>query len=287
MDQQLKQRIIMSTLGIVGLTSTIYFSFNPFFKPIFILLTAAVIGLALVEYYQLSQHCKFKPLIELGLSSAIAYIGTVGLSLYYPIFEAVPSLVLLFALVLFFLAFLRDQKAPVGNLAVTLFGIAYLVIPLSCVLRINYFFPENIGQDGRLWLAYVLTVTKMTDMGAYIVGKAFGKNKLAPSISPNKTIEGSLGGTFASLLASYLFYQFSSSSIAPPFHLTAWQALGLGITFSLLSQVGDLGESLLKREAGIKDSSRLPGLGGALDVVDSLIFTFPLMYLLLQMRIVG
>lgn len=287
MNQQLKHRLKMSIIGILGLLSTVYFSFYPLFKPVFILLNAAVINLTLIEYYQLSQQCNFKPLMGLGLFSGCAYIGAIGLALYFPFFEPLSSLVLLFALILFFLAALKNQKAPVGNLAVTLFGIVYLVIPLSYAIKINYFFLENTSQDGRLWLIYVLTVTKITDVGAYVVGKAMGKNKLAPTVSPNKTIEGALGGLFASLLASYFFYHFSSSASFSSFHLTAWQALGLGITFSLLAQIGDLGESLLKREAKIKDSSRLPGLGGALDVVDSLIFTLPLLYLLLQMQIIG
>ena len=287
MSPRLKQRLIVSSIGILGLGSAIYFSHTSWFKPIFIFLTIVTAALALIEYYHLTQHCYFNPLVKLGVSSAAAYIGALGFTLYHPSLQALPSLVLLFALVLFFLALLRHQNSPVGNLAVTLFGIVYLVLPLSCAIRINYFFPEQAVQDGRLWLAYVLVVTKMTDMGAYFVGKTMGRHLLAPYVSPKKTIEGALGGILASLAASYLFYALSQHGyFSSTFHLTGWQALIFGIGFSLLGQVGDLGESLLKREAKIKDSSHLPGLGGALDIVDSLVFTLPLMYLLLQMRIV-
>jgi phosphatidate cytidylyltransferase len=160
-----------------------------------------------------------------------------------------------------------------------------LTLPISCALRINYFFPTHALEDGRLWLAYVLLVTKMTDIGAYFCGKIFGKNKLAPSISPKKTVEGALGGLGAALLTSLIFAFFASHFA--PFHMTFLQSIWIGITMSILAQLGDLSESLLKRDAGVKDSSHLPGLGGMLDIVDSLVFTLPLMYLLLKMQIVG
>ena len=172
-----------------------------------------------------------------------------------------------------------------GNLAITLFGIIYLTLPISCALRINYFFPEQAAQDGRLWLAYVLLVTKMTDIGAYFCGKTLGKNKLAPSISPKKTIEGALGGLGAALITSLIFTLLASTLTIFP--MSFLQSIWIGIAMSVLAQLGDLSESLLKRDAGVKDSSHLPGLGGMLDIVDSLIFTLPLMYLLLKMEIIG
>lgn len=283
--KQFKQRLLMSSLGILILAFVIYYSFTSFFKPIFILLNAGIISLALVEYYHLARNKGFQPLIAFGIGFSIVYILALSVSLHEVAWSELPSFVLLFSLLILFILFFKHQTLALGNLAITLFGIGYLIIPLSCVLRINYFFPADSLEDGRLWLAYVLVISKMTDIGAYFCGKIFGKNKLAPSISPKKTIEGALGGLGASLITSVLFTFFVSHFTT--FHMTFFQSLWIGFTISILAQLGDLSESLLKRDAGVKDSSSLPGLGGMLDVVDSLIFTLPFMYLLLEIGVVG
>jgi phosphatidate cytidylyltransferase len=285
MSRQFKQRLLMSSFGILGLVISIYYSYAPLFKPIFILLTIGVISLALGEYYHLARNKGFQPSDTVGIGISAVYTIALALSFHHPAWNAFPSLVLLGSLVILFLAFFKQQISALGNLAITLFGIIYLTLPISCALRINYFFPEHALEDGRLWLAYVLLVTKMTDIGAYFCGKMLGKNKLAPSISPKKTVEGALGGLGAALLTSLVFAFFASHFAA--FHMTFLQSIWIGIAISILAQLGDLSESLLKRDAGVKDSSHLPGLGGMLDIVDSLVFTLPLMYLLLKMQLVG
>jgi phosphatidate cytidylyltransferase len=280
--RQFKQRILMSSLGILGLVISIYYSYTSFFKPIFVLLNGAIISFALLEYYRLAEGKNFQPLIKLGIGSTMAYTIALAFSLHYSHLEGLPMLILLGALLLFFLMFFKQQASSIGNLAVTVFGIVYLTLTLSCVLPINYW------EDGRLWLAYVLMISKMTDIGAYFSGKIFGKTKLAPDISPKKTVEGALGGTLTALITSLLFsFFFPATQIATSFKLTWGQSIWIGLIISILAQLGDLAESLLKRDAGVKDSSHLPGLGGVLDVVDSLVFTLPFMYLLLQMRLVG
>lgn len=284
MSRQFKYRLLMSSFGIVILILCITYSFSTFFKPFFIVLNAGLICFALKEYYDLALLKKFKPLTALGIICSMTYVFALGLGFYTQRLEALPSLILLISLLLIFLMFFNQQTPPLGNLAVTVFGIIYLVIPLSCALRINYFFPPDVLQDGRVWLAYVLIVSKITDIGAYFCGKIFGKTQLAPFISPKKTIEGALGGVGAALLTSLLF---SLVIYSPSFTITIGQSLWVGLFLSILAQLGDLAESLLKRDAGVKDSSHLPGLGGVLDVVDSLVFTLPLMYLLLQMHVVG
>lgn len=285
LSNQFKQRLLLGSLGIVALAFCIYFSSVPFFKPIFILLNIGIVSLALLEYYQLAQYKSFQPLVKLGTGTTIAYLTAVAFSLHFPSLAALPSCILLLASLFFFLGFFNSSSSSIGNLAVTLFGIAYLTIPLSCALRINYFFPPTSLEDGRLWLAYVLMVSKMTDVGAYFTGKSLGKTPLAPSISPKKTVEGAIGGVSAALLTSLLFYGIFPST--PSFQLTFMQSIGMGVVLSILSQLGDLGESLLKRDAAVKDSSHLPGLGGILDIVDSLVFTLPFMYLLLEMHLVN
>lgn len=285
MTKQFQQRMLLGGLGFIGFALSIYYSNHPFFKPIFILLTIGVISLALGEYYHLTRNKGFEPSDISGIGISTIYTIALAISFYYPTLTALPSLVLLFSFVILFLTFFKQQTSALGNLAITLFGVIYLTLPICCSLRINYFFPQDALHDGRLWLAYVLLVTKMTDIGAYFCGKIFGKNKLAPTISPKKTIEGAVGGLGASLISSVVFTLIASHSAV--FHMTFFQSIWIALLISILAQLGDLSESLLKRDAGVKDSSHLPGFGGMLDIVDSLVFTLPLMYLLLKMEIVS
>jgi phosphatidate cytidylyltransferase len=285
MSRQFKQRLLISSVGILALIFSIYYSYTSFFQPIFILLNAGVISLALLEYYHLAQNKGFRPLIVVGIASSIVYVIALSLSFHHPSLAGISPLILLLSLLFIFLAGFKQQPSALGNLAITLFGIGYLTIPLSCVLRINYFFPADALEDGRLWLAYVLLVSKITDIGAYFCGKILGKTKLAPFLSPKKTIEGAIGGAGAALVASLIFTLFASHLAA--FNMTWSQSIWIGLTVSILAQLGDLAESLLKRDAGVKDSSHLPGLGGMLDIVDSLVFTLPLVYLFLEMHIIG
>jgi phosphatidate cytidylyltransferase len=150
------------------------------------------------------------------------------------------------------------------------------------MIRIAYFFSENSVNDGRWWLLYLLVVTKMTDTGGFFVGKKFGKEKLAPYISPKKTIEGALGGFLAGILSSVAIMFLASIFDPGAFGLTFAQSIWLGAGISLCAQIGDLSESLLKRDGGIKDSNQMPGLGGMLDIMDSLVFSTPLVYIFLK-----
>lgn len=285
MAKQFKHRLIIGSLAVLGCAVSIYFSFSPIFIPIFLFLNAGIISLALAEYYHLATNKGFQPLTAFGIGFSIAYILGLSVGLHYKVFAGLSSMILLFSMLILFLVLFKHQRLALGNLAITLFGIGYLTIPLSCALRINYFFPVEAMEDGRLWLTYVILTSKIADVGAYFCGKILGKNKLAPSLSPRKTIEGAMGGLGASLVISLLF-----AFIVPHFTLfrmTLFQSIWIGLAISILSQLGDLSESLLKRDAGVKDSSHLPGFGGILDLVDSLVFTLPFVYLLLQMNVVG
>ena len=266
----------------------LYYSYFPFFKPIFVLLVAGLISGALLEYYDLAQHKGLHPQRILGVSCAAAYMMALYVSLSSLHWQELPLFTLFIFSILFFLAYCRAPTNSLVNLAITVFGIAYLVIPLGCILKINYFFGNDMQQDGRLWLLYGLAVTKTTDIGAYFVGKSLGKKKLAATISPKKTIEGAIGGTCLAVFVSTLFYFFSPSplfSIISPLKITFWQSIVMGVLISVLGQFGDLVESLLKRDAGVKDSSRfIPGLGGVLDSMDSLVFTLPFLYFVLKIK---
>ncbi|HOW64260.1 MAG TPA: CDP-archaeol synthase [Candidatus Paceibacterota bacterium] len=161
-------------------------------------------------------------------------------------------------------------------MATTLLGLMYVPWLLNFIQKIT-FFP---GIDGRFYLLYFLVVTKLSDSGAYAVGSLWGRHKVIPRISPGKTWEGIGGAVAASTLASLVFVWLAPDRLAG---ITILHALILGILLSCAAIVGDLIESLLKREAGIKDSGAwFPGIGGILDLTDSLLFNAPLMYLYLR-----
>ena len=130
--------------------------------------------------------------------------------------------------------------------------------------------------NGSAWVFYTLAVVKLGDVGAYFIGKNYGKHKYAQHISPNKSMEGAVGGFIVSVVVS-LASKFYVPQ-APLSHL-----LVLGIIVGILGQLGDLVESLIKREVDLKDSGNWPGLGGMLDVLDSLFFACPCVYYYIQL----
>jgi phosphatidate cytidylyltransferase len=279
-----KQRTVVSLIIASLFVCTLVFSYSPVLAPLFVFLIFALQSLSLREYYELSKAKGHHPLAKLGIGASLAYVVATYLSLRFTHAALLPETVLLASLALFFLFFFRRGTLPLTNLAITVFGLAYLTIPLTYVLNINYFpFTSDI-QDGRWWVVYLFGVTKLTDMGAYFFGKMFGKIPLAPEISPKKTVEGAFGGVFVAILSSLAFYGLVHLFTLPPIQITLWQSIWLAIILSVVGQFGDLAESLLKRDAEVKDSSHLPGLGGFLDIVDSIIFAAPLLYLFLKMQ---
>jgi phosphatidate cytidylyltransferase len=170
----------------------------------------------------------------------------------------------------------KTNPAGITAIAVTLFGLMYVPWLLNFIQKINFF--PNV--EGKYFLLYFVLVTKFSDMGAYLVGSLIGRHKMIPRISPNKTWEGFGGAIFLSTAASlgfvYLFHDHM-------FGMNWLHAVILGVILSSTAVIGDLIESLFKREAGVKDSGRFfPGIGGILDLLDSLLFNAPIMYLYLR-----
>lgn len=167
----------------------------------------------------------------------------------------------------------KDTKNAIVGLSTTLFGVLYVSWFFSFLVKIRYLLP---GVDGVLLLGFILMVTKGGDVGALLIGSWLGKHPLMPSISPNKTVEGCLGGMlFGALLAVICRSWLPNIS-----HFTVGHVALMGCFFSGLGQVGDLSESLIKRDCNVKDSGRLlPSFGGVLDLIDSLLFSAPAFYL--------
>jgi len=168
----------------------------------------------------------------------------------------------------------RDRQIAIFSIATTFLGIIY-------VGWLGSFWSKLIFlEKGKYWVLFLLLVCKGGDGGAYLLGKRFGKHRLIPRISPYKSREGAVAGLLCSILIALLSNLFFLK-------LSYLHSLLLGGICGVLGQIGDLAESLLKRDAEVKDSGRVfSGLGGSLDLIDSLLFTAPVVYFYL-IKIVG
>lgn len=281
------QRLAIGSCSAVVVVVAILIAPSPLFGPIFAALVTGIASVALWEYYQVAERRGYKPVKTIGLVTNVAFLVAAYLSSHYLICEGLPVVVVgLFGFSIF-CYYLYDGAKPMENLAISAFGIGYITFPLSSIIFLTYLFPDGSTHAGNNWLLYVITVTKLTDVGAYFSGKALGKHRLAPVLSPKKTIEGALIGVLCAVITSLLFYYAYTSGTLPGLHITFSQAVWVGLAISITAQIGDLSESLIKRDAGVKDSSHLPGLGGILDIVDSVIFTIPLVYILVYCEILA
>jgi phosphatidate cytidylyltransferase len=251
------------------------------------------------EFFRIARAAGSRPLEDAG----IALAGLVPLAIhasYLGLFTVRPALAAVVALlVLAATIWLRGVDGrPIGSAATTLLGVLYTAGMLGFGYAIRYH-DTVAGYDvvgarqlslgalsisippGGALLIFPLVITWASDIGAFFVGRAIGGRKLIPSVSPGKTMSGAAGGLVASMVVALLY---ARTVLVPVAHLgfTPWGALLFGGIVSVAAQIGDLFESLIKREGGVKDSSRIiPGHGGVLDRLDSLIFVLPVAYLLL------
>jgi phosphatidate cytidylyltransferase len=277
-----KQRFTISALAVPLTVCLILFSLHPYIQPFFCLFIIVAVHFSLKEFYHLVESKGIEPLKPLALTASFLYLFSLYFEGHYPSLELLPTAILYLFLMLSFVYFFKEGNHPIFCLATTFFGLAYLTIPIGTVISILFYLDHESSEDSRIWLLYLLSVVKMTDTFAYFVGKTWGKNKLAPILSPKKTWEGAIGGVLGGVLVSTLFYWFGIM-LQLPFSLGFLSSLILGLLLSFLGQISDLAESLLKRDAQVKDSSSIPGLGGVLDIVDSLVFTAPLLYIWLKL----
>jgi phosphatidate cytidylyltransferase len=190
------------------------------------------------------------------------------------------SLVLVLFLVTIFARqmFRGAENDPLRAMSYTVFGLFYIPWLFSFVTKIIYLTPrlESGMTTGQWYVLYLVAVTKFSDMGAYVFGSLFGKRPFAPHISPKKTWEGFFGALLSSLLCSFWMYALMPEKLSA-FRFDDIVFLGLLLGFAAV--VGDLAESIVKRGAHTKDSSAmLPGIGGTLDLIDSILFTAPILF---------
>ena len=253
---------------------------------VFLVIMMALAGFGLLEFYGLVEKRGLICFKEWGVFGGLLLIASTCfyLSGVLGIQEAPAkandfetSLLIIFVLGLCVRQFVSTHNtAGILAISTTLFGLMYVPWLLNFIQKIN-FFPK---ANGTYYVLYFILVTKFSDTGAYAVGSLLGKHKMIPRISPGKTWEGFAGAVAVSTLASLLFAYFTGERLTG----MNWKhAVILGILLSTSAVIGDLIESLFKREAGVKDSGQyFPGIGGILDLLDSLLFNAPLMYLYLR-----
>ncbi|HSX37238.1 MAG TPA: CDP-archaeol synthase [Chlamydiales bacterium] len=269
--KDLPKRVITSLIAIVFVGFLIVFSDSSWFKFLVAAFVALLSGVAIWEYEQFAKEkggrMILPALITIGMIEVLSFFLATHVS---PIGWDVPMLIFFIGFLILIALHFKEKDGAIVDLAVSSFGLVYIAVPLGMLLGVLF---GNIGgQDGRWWVGYLLIVTKITDMGAYFGGNLWGKRKLAPIISPGKTVEGAVIGLICAVLASLTFCLISHFSGAIHFNLSVFDSIWLGVVLGCIGQFGDLSESLLKRDANIKDSNVLPGLGGILDMVDSLLF---------------
>lgn len=238
----------------------------------FCFVVTLLIGFALYEFFKMVSNkgifvYKYFGILTGLLLPVIVYLKYGG---FVPDLE--PFLIVVISLFVFVLQFIRkDNSQVLAGIAITLLGILYISWFFSFILRLKYM------PNGAYLVSFLLLVTKAGDMGAYFIGSLIGRHNLIPRISPKKTVEGTLGGFLASIATAFL----AKGLLPDPSFV---DLIMLGILLGILSQIGDLSESLIKRDCQVKDSAAyLPGLGGVLDVIDSLLFTTPIFYFYVRM----
>lgn len=233
----------------------------------FLILVEIVALLAAHEFFGLFKTTPYRPFRHVGSAGALALVA----SFYFPASTAWLVMGLLLVTAGAAIARANPGATAPGDVALTVLGACYTGLLPGAVVGLR------LTPGGRSWIVLLLAIIFLGDTGAYYTGRALGRRPLTPRISPKKTWAGFYGGVLASLGAALLFREILSLAI--PW----WHAVGLGLALSLLGVLGDLFESLLKRSVGVKDASSLiPGHGGILDRLDSLLFSAPALLLYVQ-----
>lgn len=274
------KRILTAIVGLPILLYTVW-SPTPYF---FVALVAIAVVLALAEFYSLASKVGAKPQALAGYAAALVVVA----SFVYE--EPRLAIAAFSALVIGSLAAAVFKPAEIKqtllSVSASVFGVIYVALLAGCLAGVRMI-PDTLAIMGSTHFSSKLITTffamvMMTDTGAYYTGRTIGRHKLAPRISPGKTVEGSVGGFVAAIAAGPLcklifFHEFPIS-----------HALLLGAAIGALGQIGDLAESMLKRSANVKDSGKLlPGHGGVLDRIDSILFCAPLLYFYTRLLAAG
>ncbi|MGR3309446.1 MAG: phosphatidate cytidylyltransferase [Candidatus Brocadiales bacterium] len=243
-------------------------------------LVAVFVGtVGLLEFYKIVEKNGFKPFKLIGFISGLRlFVGhwvTVRgdtKPVFHLYFANSGSGTLVFLIILLFIFQIRrgDLRDAAKNISITIFGVLYVFFLLSFVMLIRHLPAGN----GLLAVITVLLISKGGDIGAYLFGRKFGRHKLCPTISPNKSIEGAAFGLFIGLLIAVGLSISPSTRILP----LLW-VIPFSLIVGIAAMFGDLAESVLKRGANVKDAGNsIPAFGGILDVIDCMLISLPVSY---------
>lgn len=276
--EDLKNRFWIGSIVILTLGLFLFFSYK---VPFAIGLTVIVIGLVALAQWEFYHMAAQKGLHEQSVAylASPLYIGAIFVSSYYSSWCHAPSIVIGAIIFLLLVQHFYVNKDPIHRISVSLMGIFYVVVPLSFLIKIT-FVRMGLPLSGQWWVMMLVLVTKTSDMGAYFIGKTIGKHFLAPKVSPKKTYEGLIGGILFSVGTCFAVIYLTPTALKTLSYPWLY-AIIIGIALSCIGLLSDLTESLIKRDAGVKDSNKLKGFGGILDMLDSLIFAAPAFYLFL------
>lgn len=254
--------------------------------PYLVTLIGTMAGVAAWEFFRMSRAGGVEPLQTPGVAITALIPVAVHADRLQVIDVSLRWLPVVAIVLLGMAIWLRGpSRRPGLAVAATLFGIVYAGL-FTYAYSIRYHSYAIGAVAGSILLALPLVITWLTDVGAYLIGRSFGKKKLMPSVSPGKTIAGSVAGLIFAVVGAWLYVEFLLQPYAQ-LSMRPLAVIAFGALISVAAQTGDLAESLLKREAGVKNSSGLiPGHGGVLDRVDSLLFALPAAYLLLDLWLI-
>lgn len=240
-----------------------------------LLLISVIVYLCSKEYVLILKNKGFFPSLKIILVSDAIF----ALLSYFDRVDLVAFAFTICSISAFMWVLFKGRQPYIANVSTTILGFVYSgwfplhLLFLRGLNADNYqgFLKLNVQNDGLGYVMMLFTAVLLTDTGCYYFGKKFGKHKLAPTVSPNKTIEGSIGGAISAIAGAFIVGYF--------INLAWYHCLAVGILCTIFAQIGDLSESLIKRDAGVKDSgSLLPGHGGFLDRTDSYALTIPIVF---------
>ena len=277
MPSELTRRVLFALAAIPIVLAAVYVG-----SAALAALLAIAAALGAWEFFRIADQAGYEPLAAVGIPIAAvlpllmhaSYLGLAAPRVTWGVLVAL----LVFALSLWMRG---PQRHPLAATATTVLGVIYTggLLSYGYILRYDNYAVGAAAGSAVVLLPVVLTWT--SDTGAYFVGRALGRHKLLPSVSPGKTIEGAVGALVLCVLVCW----FYADVVLPPLAQLSLRPSGIvlfGVAISVAAQLGDLVESLIKREAGVKDSSRIiPGHGGVLDRVDGLLFALPVAYWIL------
>lgn len=283
-------------ISTVGLWLTIIVSYAMHSEGAFVLLISIPALISLWEYFALLKAGEIAHHRRLGILAAVLLIGLNFWLLRCPamarplsdggggIFAVEAALLAGFMMVLFLREFgcSHPGRPSAEAISFTLFGVVYIAWIFLFMAKLLYLTPRDAEghTTGQYLVLFVIAVTKFTDVGAFLSGSLIGRTPFFPNISPKKTWEGIIGGVLLGVLVGGVLFHFLADHL-PAFSLAL--ICGLSLILAIAGVAGDLAESLLKRSVHSKDSGHaLPGIGGGLDLIDSLLFSLPLFYFLLQ-----